>query len=159
MSLLPLALRAALARIDTRAVPVSLLRDCEEDAMSRHHATPSRVKTLDELEDAHDLRAVIAAALDATPMDEEALRRGVWTYVTAEHDLGTPPAAVIVTLTELVDAPPARPPLVQQALVRRVILWCVEAYFGHLGGDVIGGYGALAGDDAPERPPRISSNR
>lgn len=127
--------------------------------MSRHHATPSRVRTLDELEDAHNLRAVIAAALDATPMDDEALRRGVWTYVTAEHDLGTPPATVIVILTELVDASKARPPLVQQALVRRVILWCVEAYFGHLGGDVIGGYAARAGDDAPQLPPRIPSNR
>ena len=127
--------------------------------MSRHHAALSSDRTLDQLEDAHDLRAVIGAALDATPMDEEALRRGVWTYVTAEHDLGTPPAKVIVTLTELVDASKARPPLVQQALVRRVILWCVEAYFGHLGSNVSGADATLAKGDTPGLPPRIQSNR
>jgi hypothetical protein len=115
--------------------------------------------TFDELEDAHDLRSVIAAALDATPMDEEALRRGVWTYVTAEHDVGTPPGAVIVTLTYLVDASRARPPLVQQDLLRRMILWCVEAYFGHLGGEVVGGRGLGVAHESRAPAPRIASNR
>lgn len=132
--------------------------------MYRHRPTPSRALTLDELEDAQDLRSVIVAALDATPMDEGALRRGVWTYVTAEHDLGTPPGTVIVTLTELVDASTARPPLVQEALVRRVILWSVEAYFGHLGGEIVGARGAVVADestagDSTVLPPRTASNR
>ena len=68
----------------------------------------SRSFTLEELEDQQDLRAVIAAALAATPLDEASLRRGVWTYVRAEHHLGTSPGAVIVTLTELVDASPLK---------------------------------------------------
>lgn len=105
-----------------------------------------------------DLRAVIAAALAATPLDEDSLRRGVWTYVRAEHHLGTPPGAVIVALTELVDASPTRAPQVQHAVMRQVILWCVEAYFGHLGGEgVRGGDNPASEDYVP--PPRIVSNR
>jgi len=38
--------------------------------------------------------------------------------------------------------------------LRRVILWCVEAYFGHLGGDVLGREA-----DAFADLPRPSSNR
>ena len=45
------------------------------------------------------------------------------------------PGSVIVSLTELVEAAGIGPASVDQALTRRVILWCVEAYFGQLGGN------------------------
>ncbi|HKN65802.1 MAG TPA: hypothetical protein VJW73_05960 [Gemmatimonadaceae bacterium] len=127
--------------------------------MYRDQPAPPRSFTLEELEDQHDLRAVIAAALAATPLETESLRRGVWTYVRAEHHLGTSPGAVIVALTALVEGSTPRAPLVQQALMRQVILWCVEAYFGHLGGE-----GVHLGDqrtaDEPAVPRgRRSSNR
>ena len=111
------------------------------------HTTP-------ELADAADLRSVIAAALAAQPVDEEALRRGVWTFVGTERDSGASPGQVIIALTDLVDEAALVPASVQQARLRRVILWCVEAYFGHLGGDVLG-----RDTDAFADLPRPSSNR
>ena len=89
------------------------------------------------LADAEDLRSVIAKAL-ATPIDEDGLRRGVWTFVGTERDAGASPGEVIIALTDLVVAAELAPGLVHQARLRQVILWCVEAYFGHLGGDVSG---------------------
>jgi hypothetical protein len=124
--------------------------------MYRQDRTPSRVPSLDELEDVHDLRSVIAVALHATPVSEDSLRRCVWNYVKAEHDAGTPPGYVIVTLAELVDASTSRPPLVQQSVMRQVILWCVEAYFGHLGGDLIGARDPAASTDLPVRPSAVA---
>jgi hypothetical protein len=124
--------------------------------MYRQGHTQSSFLSLDELEDAHDLRSVIASALHAMPLDAESLRRGVWNYVTTEHDAGTPPGYVIVALTELVDASMSRSPLPQQSVRRQVILWCVEAYFGHLGGDVIGGCDPAASDDSLTLPPTIA---
>jgi hypothetical protein len=44
---------------------------------------------------------------------------------------------VIVRLTGLVDSAEIVPVSARLALTRRVILWCVEEYFGHLGGDVL----------------------
>jgi hypothetical protein len=116
----------------------------------------SRELSLEELVDSHDLRAVIAAALAASPVDERALRRGVWTYVIAERVVGTPPGYVIVSLTQIVDASGVTPDSLRQTLTRRVILWCVEAYFGHLGGEAAGG-----GDGSESRavPPMMVSNR
>ena len=104
--------------------------------MDRRASGP-RELSLEEVEDAHDLRSVIATALAATPVDEESLRHGVWTYVSVERDVGTSPGRVIVTLTELVEAAPLAPRTARDELMRRVILWCVEAYFGHLGGDAL----------------------
>jgi hypothetical protein len=103
----------------------------------RHlHSMPrSLVETVDTV-DSRDLCAVITAALQAKPVDEAALRRGVWTYVDAEHTIGTSPGRVIVALTELVERAEILPIAVHHDLVRRVVLWCVEAYFGHLGGDL-----------------------
>jgi hypothetical protein len=101
--------------------------------------------------DATDLRSVIASALAAVPIDQDTLRRGVWTFVRAERDAGAQPGEVIVALTALVDAAPipAGPP--RRARLRQAILWCVEAYFGHLG----------AMDAPSEAPsaPREASNR
>lgn len=99
---------------------------------------------VESLADAQDLRSVISAALTATPVDEQSLRRGVWTYVGGERDAGTPPGRVIVALTELVEAAPISTQTARDALTRDVILWCVEAYFGHLGGKGVG-----RGSDAP----------
>ena len=122
--------------------------------MDRHNAARSRELTLAEIEDAQDLRSVIAAALAAASVDQEALRQAVWTYVGAEQDVGARPGTVIVTLTELVEASPVAPRSVRDDLTRRVILWCVEAYFGHLGGEGVGRRSTSAAGDASDRVNR-----
>jgi hypothetical protein len=43
-----------------------------------------------------------------------------------------------MTLTELIEGSKTTPVMEQQTVMRRVILWCVEAYFGHLGGGIDG---------------------
>jgi hypothetical protein len=88
-----------------------------------------------QLADAEDVRSVISAALATTPIDERALRRGVWTFVGMERDAGASPGHVILALTDLVDMASLAPESVQQACLRQVILWCVEAYFGQLRDD------------------------
>lgn len=115
--------------------------------MDRYPARPSRALTLEEVEDAQDLRSVIAAALTATAVDQDLLRQAVWTYVGAERDVGARPGSVIVTLTEIVEASPVTPRPVRDELTRLVILWCVESYFGHLGGE---GVGRRSAPTAPE---------
>ena len=114
-------------------------------------ATMERSDT--ERADARDLRSVIAAALATTPVDEDALRRGVWTYVGAERHAGESPGRVIMALTELLEKARLEPASARQPLMRLVILWCVEAYFGHLGGDVVGRDGAAFSDS----PIRVSN--
>ena len=119
--------------------------------MDRHPARPARELTLEEIEDAQDLRSVIATALASTSVDQDALRKAVWTYVGAKRDVGARPGTVIVTLTELVEASPVAPRSVRDDLTRRVLLWCVEAYFGHLGGEGVGRRSASAAGDASDR--------
>lgn len=94
--------------------------------MYQRRARVPRELTLEEIEDAQDLRSVIAAGLAATPVDEESLRQAVWTYVGAERDVGARPGRVIVTLTELVEAAPMAPRTVRDERMRRVILWCAS---------------------------------
>jgi hypothetical protein len=99
--------------------------------------------------DARDLRSAVAVALAAKPVYAESLRRAVWTYVVAERDARSSPAQIIESLTDLVEAAEMVPLSVSRALTARVILWCVEAYFGQLGCDVgraTGGQPADAGD-------------
>ena len=91
-----------------------------------------------ELADAQDLRSVIVTALAVTPVDEDALRRGIWTFVANERNAGASPGQVIIVLGDLVGEADLTPASVHQAQLRQVILWCVEAYFGHLGGDIVG---------------------
>jgi len=122
--------------------------------MDRPHSDQPVDRTTAQLADVQDLRSVISAALTANPVDECALRRGVWTYVGAERHAGTSPGRVIMALTELVEAARISPAPVRQSLMRRVILWCVEAYFGHLGGDIVGREG-----DALSDVPMLVSNR
>jgi len=118
--------------------------------MQTPYNRPSR--TADELVDAADLRAAITEALNAEPVDEDALRRAVWTFVGNERHAGTTPGHVIIALTELMTAAQIASLAERQAATRRVILWCVEAYFGHLGGDV---HDARSSGliDAPLAPP------
>ena len=95
---------------------------------------PAPPRTVAQLADTRDLQSVISTALATRPIDESMLRRGVWTYVGNEHRAGTSPGRVILTLTELIEQSDTTSKMEQQAIMRRVILWCVEAYFGHLGG-------------------------
>ena len=121
--------------------------------------SPTGLSTLsfEELVDIEDLRSVIARALGAQPVADQSLRRGVWSYVCAVRNLGMPPGQVIVALTTIVEASKVAPRSARDAVMRRVILWCVDAYFGHLGervGDA--GDGAASG---AVLPPVRASNR
>ena len=95
------------------------------------------LRSVEDLADAKDLRAVVSAALKAEPIDEHALRCAVWSFVGTERRAGVPPALVITRLTGLIDDAGIAPMQSRLALTRRVILWCVEEYFGHLGGDAL----------------------
>jgi hypothetical protein len=99
-----------------------------EDPQAKHAAG--------DVAGAHEIQAAICTALAANPIDEHLLQRGVWTYVGAARQLGTSPGRVIMALNELVEAAHVGPMVISEAFLARVILWCVEAYFGHLGGDV-----------------------
>ena len=101
--------------------------------MDRH--APKETRTFAQAEDTTDLEAAISAALKTSPIDITALRRGVWTYVGEERHVGTSPGWVILQLTKLIDASVRSSPMERAAVTKRVILWCVEAYFGQLGGE------------------------
>ncbi len=98
---------------------------------------PILLRSVEELADAKELRAVISEALANTPINEQTLRCAVWSFVGAERRAGIPPALVIMRLTGLIDSANIVPMSARVALTRRVILWCVEEYFGHLGGDAL----------------------
>jgi hypothetical protein len=112
---------------------VSLLLVVSGGSMNRPRTVRAPTRTLAQLEDTQGLESVICEALGARPIDESMLRRGVWTYVGEERRAGTSPGRVILTLTELIERSRTTSKMEQQAVMRRVILWCVEAYFGHLG--------------------------
>jgi hypothetical protein len=95
------------------------------------------LRSVEDLADAKELRSAIAAALANTPIDEHALRCAVWSFVGAERQAGIPPALIITRLTGLIDSADITPIAARHELTRRVILWCVEEYFGHLGGDAL----------------------
>jgi hypothetical protein len=94
---------------------------------------PAPERTFAQLEDTRDLASVISEALASRPVDQSMLRRGVWTYVGEERQAGTSPGCVILALTQLVEKSKRTSTMEQHAVMRHVILWCVEAYFGHLG--------------------------
>jgi hypothetical protein len=112
--------------------------------MDRHPRNTPAYRSVAGLEDARDLRAAITGALDATPIDERVLRDAIWTYVGTERDAGVSPGRVIFAITAMVESAVVAPGAGRAELLRSVILWCVEAYFGHLGGDVFGSDGAAA---------------
>ena len=108
-------------------------------------------RSLEELADSEDLRTVISQLLARAPLNERALRCAVWSFVGLERRAGVPPAAVIARLTDLIVLSTTIPFAGRAPLTRRVILWCVEEYFGHLGGD------ALSADMAGPLPIAPSS--
>jgi hypothetical protein len=101
--------------------------------------TPIVLRSVENLADAKELRSVISTVLARTPVDESALRCAVWSFVGNERAAGVPPALIITRLTSLVDAAPITPVSSQLSITRQVILWCVEEYFGCLGGNIFGG--------------------
>ena len=108
--------------------------------------TPSSVllRSVEDLADAKELRAANAAAHVQSPMNEHTLRCAVWSFVGNERRAGVRPELVIMRLAGLIDGAQMAPTSVRLSLTRQVMLWCVEAYFGQLGGD------ALAADSADE---------
>jgi len=116
---------------------------------NRLHTVPAP-RTPVEIAEATTLRSAIGETLAATPLDEAILRRDVWSYVGAEQHSGTSAGHVIMVLVDVIEQAAIAPLVERQALTRRVILWCVEAYFGHLGGDVVGRDGMALSDSAAE---------
>lgn len=106
--------------------------------MDRLPPARAATRTVAQLLSAKDLRAAIVDILTATPLDEQALRDAVWTYVRGEREVGVAPGVVILALTEMVESARVVPKEVGLQRTHQVILWCVEAYFGHLGGDALG---------------------
>ena len=104
------------------------------------------LRSVADLADAKELRAAISAALTQVPINEDTVRCAVWSFVGTERRAGVPPALVITRLTGLIEDSKISPMSARRDLTRRVILWCVEEYFGCLGGDV------LAMDDAHDPP-------
>jgi hypothetical protein len=103
------------------------------------HKSPSAVllRSVEDLADAKELRSVISAVLASAPVDEQALRCAVWSFVGVERRAGVPPALIITRLTSLIDEVKTASMASHLTLTKKVILWCVEEYFGHLGGNVL----------------------
>ncbi len=121
--------------------------------MDRNPRNGPTFRTVAGLEEARDLRAQISKVLDAAPVDERLLRDAVWNFVGAERDSGVSPGRVIPAVTALVEESPNVPASDRQSVLRSVILWSVEAYFGHLGGDVFGrGTSAAAAEPVAPAP-------
>lgn len=95
------------------------------------------LRSVEDLADAKDLRSVISHALTRAPIDDEALRVAVWSFVGVERRAGVTPALVIQRLTGLIDDAVLAAASDREALTQRVIVWCVEEYFGCLGGDAL----------------------
>lgn len=106
--------------------------------MDRLPPARAATRTITQLRDARDLRAAIVDALAAVPIDEQTLRDGIWTYVRGEREVGVAPGVVILALTDMVERAKVVPDVARIARTRDVILWCVEAYFGQLGGVAVG---------------------
>ena len=124
--------------------------------MDRLPPARAATRTLAQHRDARDLRAVVVDALTAAPIDEQALRDGVWTYVRGERQIGVAPGIVILALTDMVERARIVPDDVRTARTRDVILWCVEAYFGQLGGTDSGRNRAESADEPEQETPRAS---
>jgi hypothetical protein len=100
---------------------------------------PVLLRSIEDLADAKELRSVISMVLARPPIDESALRCAVRSFVGTERRAGVPPALVITRLTGLIDEAAIAPVSSRLSLTRDVILWCVEEYFGCLGGNVLQG--------------------
>jgi hypothetical protein len=125
---------------------------CRETGLER---TPA------ELADRRNLHRLIVTNLGRQPGADLSLRNDVWTYVGIERHAGTSPGHVITALAEMIAAADIKPAASRHVLMRRVILWGVEAYFGHLDGDVMA-RGADAFSDSPATaawPTEVASAR
>jgi hypothetical protein len=122
--------------------------------MDRLPPARAATRTLAQHLDASDLRALIVAALAATPIEEQALRDGVWTYVRGERAVGVAPGVVILALTDMVERAKIVPDVARISWTREVILWCVEAYFGQLGGVAVGNDREASVDEPVQQKPR-----
>jgi hypothetical protein len=122
--------------------------------MDRLPPARAATRTLEQHRDARDLRAVIVEALAAAPIDEQALRDGVWTYVRGEREVGVAPGVVILALTDVVERAKIVPDDARIAWTREVILWCVEAYFGQLGGRAVSRDREVSIDEPEHEIPR-----
>lgn len=109
------------------------------------------VHGVDDLADAGELSTVVSRLLAKTPIDEQALRCAVWSFVGVERRADVPAALLITRLTDLIDQAPISPFTARARLTRRVILWCVEEYFSHLGGDALAMDAARGEARAPAR--------
>jgi hypothetical protein len=116
-------------------------------AIMKTKEKPVLLRTTEDLAEAKELRSVISMVLFRSPIDESALRCAVWNFVGTERSAGVPPALVITRLTGLIDDATIVPMSSRLSLTRDVILWCVEEYFGCLGGNVLGG--AALDDEIP----------
>jgi hypothetical protein len=129
--------------------------------MDRLPPARAATRTLAQHRDARDLRSVVVDALTAVPIDEQVLRDGVWTYVRGERQIGVAPGLVILALTDMVERARIVPDDARIARTRDVILWCVEAYFGQLGGTDVGRGRAASVDESvdelEQERPRASS--
>ena len=94
-------------------------------------------RTSEGIEDAGDLRAAIDEALATVPFNEQLLRDAVFTYVDTEREAHVQPGDVLAALVERVDAR-NRATGNHAEILRSVLRWSVEAYFGQLGGDALG---------------------
>ena len=99
--------------------------------------TPVTLRSVEDLADSKELRDGISTILANAPINEHDLRCAVWSFVGVERRAAIPPALVITRLTDLIDEASAVPLSSRAPLTRRMILWCVEEYFGHLGGDAL----------------------
>ena len=95
------------------------------------------LRSVEELADAKELRSAIATMLANTPMDGDAMRCAISSFVAGERTAAVPPALVITRLTALVDDAPIVPLSSRAELTRQVILWCVEEYFRDVAGDAL----------------------
>lgn len=125
--------------------------------MDRLPPNRAATRTLTQHRDARDLRTVVVDALAAAPIDEQALRDGVWTYVRSERQVGVSPGVVILALTDMVERARIVPDDARTARTRDVILWCVEAYFGQLGGVSVGRNRVASGAESAAEPLQDSA--
>jgi hypothetical protein len=110
------------------------------------------LRSVEDLADAKELRDVISAALADNPIDDHRVRCAVWSFVGTERRAGVPPSLIITRLTHLIDNANIVPMSARLALTRDVILWCVEEYFGHLGGDALAMDGSRGPAGSPTHP-------
>ena len=89
------------------------------------------LRSVEDRADARALRAAIGAELRKVPMNEFSLRSAVDAFVETECRSGVPPAMVITRLAALVEDAEISSAAARLRLLRCVILWCVESYFGH----------------------------